>query len=269
MQVRRPAFDLDHAVPHWGDNVEACTVINGGAVIPPPIERYLIRVMRQAKELLDPEADAELLEAIAVFNKQEGQHLKVHTDYLEMLRRNGYPRIREYEAAFEAELGEFLATKDLAWNLGYGEGFESSGAALAVGWMDGGIEALCGDRGSEPMRLWVWHMAEEFEHRSVVHDVIHRLYGAERAFELRSTVGEFARGHYGDHAGRAAAYLFEVDRASMTEEEVAGSVEREMAAWTGLGEIGGEAFGWIHDRDYDPADVPTPQRYRRILAEHS
>ena len=142
MQVRFPTFDLAGSVPHWGDNVEACTVINGGAIIPPPIERYLIKVMRQAKKLLDPEDDADLLEAVAVFNKQEGQHLKLHTEYLEMLRTNGYPRIREYEAAFEADLDDFLATKDLAWNLGYGEGFESSGPALAAGWMDGPIQEL-------------------------------------------------------------------------------------------------------------------------------
>ena len=33
----------------------------------------------------DKDLTVDLVEAIAVFNKQEGQHLKVHTDYLEML----------------------------------------------------------------------------------------------------------------------------------------------------------------------------------------
>ena len=269
MQIRKPDFDILGALPHWGTNVEACTVINGGAIIPPPIERYLIKVMRLAKAELDPVADADLLEAMSMFNKQEGQHFRLHDDYLRMLEANGYPRIREFEAAFEAELDEFLATKDLAWNLGYGEGFESSGPALAAGWLDGAIQDLCGDEGSEIMRLWMWHMAEEFEHRSVVHDVLHRLYGAERAFDLRATVGEWARGHYGDHAGRAATYLFEVDRSSMTDDEVAASMVREIEAWTAMGTIGGDNFAWIHDPDYDPADVPEPERYRAVLAEYS
>ena len=269
MQVRTPRFDLANAVPHWGDNVEACTVINGGAVIPPPIERYLIKVVRQAKALLDPVADADLIDAVSVFSKQEGQHYRLHTDYLEMLRTNGYPRIREYEAAFEADLEEFLATRDLDWNLGYGEGFESSGTALASGWLDGPIQELCGDHGSDVMRLWMWHMAEEFEHRSVVHDLLQRLYGPERAHELRSTVGEFARGHYGDHAGRAAAYLFEVDREPMTDAEVAASLERETAAWVGMGTIGGDNFAWIHDPDYDPAAVPEPAGYAAVLGAYS
>jgi len=269
MQVRHPAFDIAGSTPHWGDNAEACTVINAGGIIPPPIERYLIKVMRQAKKQLDPTADAVLIEAMGLFNKQEGQHFKLHAEYLDMLEANGYPRIKEYEAAFEADLDEFLETKDLDWNLGYGEGFESSGPALASGWLDGPIQELCGDHGSEIMRLWMWHMAEEFEHRSVVHDVLHRLYGGERAYELRTTVGEFARGHYGDHAGRAAAYMFEVDRADMTEVAAAASVERETEAWLALGAIGGDNFAWIHDPDYDPADVPEPAGYASTLADYA
>jgi predicted metal-dependent hydrolase len=269
MKVRHPDFDLAGSVPHWGDNVEACTVINGGAIIPPPIERYLIKVMRMARQELDPVADADLIEAMGLFNKQEGQHYRLHTAYLQMLEAKGYPHIRQFEAGFEADLEEFLATRPLDWNLGYGEGFESSGPALAAGWMDGPIQELCGDHGSEVMALWRWHMAEEFEHRCVVHDVLHRLFGPERAYELRTTVGEFARGHYGDHAGRAATYMFEVDRSTMTEEEVAVSTEREMAAWVGLGAIGGDNFGWIHDRDYHPADVPEPEQYESLLAAWS
>ena len=93
--------------------------------------------------------------------------------------------------------------------------------------------------------------------------------GADRAFELRTTVGEFARGHYGDHAGKAAAYLFEVDRASMTDEEIAASIERETEAWVALGTIGGANFGWIHERDYDPARVPVPVGYATVLAQYS
>jgi len=269
MHIRYPDFDFADSVPHWGDNREACTVINAGAIIPPPVERYLIKVMRQARELLDPEKDAKLLAAISVFNGQEAQHYKLHTDYLEMLRTKGYPRIGEFEAAFEADLEEFLATKELAWNLAYGEGFESSGPAMAEAWLDGHVKALCGDHGSVPMQLWMWHLAEEFEHRSVVHDVMHRLYGAERCYQLRTTVGAFAREHYGGHAAQAAEYLYEVDRASMTEEQAALSRAREQETWLAYGSLFADGLQWIFDRDYDPSEVATPAGYGPIIAAYS
>lgn len=269
MQVRHPDFDLSASVPLWGDHLEAVQVVNAGGVIPPPIERYLIKVLRRAKAELDPVADADLIRDIGLFSKQEAQHFKLHTDYLEMIERNGYPRIREFEAAFEADLDGFLATKDLAWNLAYGEGFESSGAAMAAAWLDGAMAEHCGDRGSVPMQLWVWHLAEEFEHRTVVHDVMHRLLGAERAFELRSTVGAWARSHYGDHTARAAAYLLGVDRATMTPEAVEASRGREVEAWLGMGAMVGDALDWILDPDYDPRDVPTPDGYGPTLARFS
>lgn len=268
MQVRTPNFDLRGSVPHWGDNREACTVINAGGIIPPPIERYLIRLMREVRELLDPVADADLLRDIDLFCRQEAQHYKLHDDYLEMLCRNGYPRIREFESAFEADLDGFRQNRDLEWNLAYGEGFESSGPAMAEAWLDGHVQALCGDRGSAPMRLWMWHLAEEFEHRSVVHDVLLRLYGPRRSFELRSTVGVFARGHYGEHAARAAHYLFETDRASMDESAAAVSRQREEETWLAYGVLFADGLNWILEPDYDPANVTPPAGYSAVLAEY-
>jgi predicted metal-dependent hydrolase len=269
MQVRYPEFDLSDSVPHWGDNVEACTVINAGGIIPPPIERYLIKLMREVRELLDPVADATLIREVDIFCKQEAQHYRMHDDYLEMLVRGGYPRIREFEAGFEADLEEFRTTRDLQWNLAYGEGFESSGPAMAEAWLDGHVGSLCGDHGSVPMQLWMWHLAEEFEHRTVVHDVLHRLYGPERSFELRTTVGAFARGHYGEHAARAAAYLYEVDRAAMTEQEIATSIEREADTWLAYGALFGDRLNWIHEPDYSPVKVPAPADYATVLAAYS
>jgi predicted metal-dependent hydrolase len=269
MQVRFPDFDLTTSSPHWGDHAEAVLAINAGAVIPAAIERYMIRVMRQAKKLLDPVADADLLADIELFNKQEGQHHKLHAAYLTMLRDGGYPRIEEFEAAFASDLDGFLATRSLDWNLGYSEGFESTGAAMASAWVDGHIQALCRDHGSVPMQLWMWHLAEEFEHRSVVHDVLHRLYGDERAFALRTAGAEFGRRHFGGHTAAAAAYLGSVDREGMTPAEAAASAERELAAWVGIGEAVGDRLDWVYRSDYDPATIEPPRDYEAVLARYS
>jgi uncharacterized protein len=268
LTVRFPTFDLADASPHWGDNEEVVVIINAGAIIPPSIERYLIRVMRQAKKLLDPVADADLIRDVELFNKQEGQHLKLHAELVNMLRDNGYPRIVEFEAAFAADLNRFLETESLEWNLAYCEGFECTGVALADAWINGHIKELCGDHGSEPMRLWMWHMAEEFEHRSVVHDVLERLYGPEKAFALRKQGADFNRQHNAEHAVAAAQYLLSVNREGMTDEERAASEARELEAWLAMGAASGDHMTWVYAEDYDPAKVAPPSGYAALLAPY-
>ena len=240
MIVRYPSLDLSSASPQWGDNTESVVVINAGAVIPSEIERYMIQVTRRALPLLDATSDAALIDDIQTFNKQEGQHLKLHAAYLDMLRDGGYPRIREFESGFAADLNRFLAGESLEWNLGYCEGFESSGAAMARAWVDGDVAAVCGDHGSVPMEMWRWHLAEEFEHRTVVHRVLHRLYGAERAFALRKSGADFNRGHLAGHSAQAAAYLHEVNRRGLSEQETELSVQREQEAWLAIGTCFGD-----------------------------
>jgi uncharacterized protein len=269
LTVRYPTFDFSDSSPRWGDNDEAVVIINAGAIIPPSIERYLIRVMRQAKKLLDPVADADLIRDIELFNKQEGQHLKIHSDLVALLRDNGYPRIVEFEAAFAADLAGYLETKPLDWNLAYCEGFESTGVALAEAWINGHVKELCGDHGSEVMRLWMWHMAEEFEHRSVVHDVLERLYGHENAFELRKSGADFNRQHNAEHAVAAAAYLHEVNRQGMSPDELEASQAREMDAWIAMGEASAEGMTWVYQEDYDPGKVAPPRDYEALLAPYN
>jgi uncharacterized protein len=270
LTVRRPAFDFSASEPIWGDNAEAVTIFNAGAIIPTPIERYLIRVMRTAKQLLDPgdPADAALVEVVDLFNKQEGQHHKLHNGLMAMLCDKRYPRLREFEAAFAADLDDFLATRPLAWNLGYCEGFESTGCALAEAWIDGGIREICGDHGSTPMRLWMWHIAEEFEHRAVVHDVLERLYGADEAFELRKEGATYNRRHTAEHTLAAAAYILEIDQAGMTPDERERSDARARDAAMAVAALSERQMQWVFQPDYDPAAVPPPRDYERVLDDY-
>lgn len=265
LTVRHPVFDLAGSGPHWGDNLEAVAIINAGAIIPSAIERYLIRVMRQAKALLDPVADADLIDTIGDFNKQEGQHLKLHAALLDMLCDTAYPGLRQFETAFAADLDDFLATKPLDWNLAYCEGFEATGCAMAASWVDGTMRDLCGDHGSEVMRMWMWHLAEEFEHRGVVHDVIERLH-PDRAHELRTSGALFNRDHIAVHTLGAVAYIQEVDQASMDDDEVAASEVRMMRAAADVAAASTDQMTWVFEPGYDPSTVAPPRDYEAVLA---
>jgi len=50
VKVRYPEFDAKNSTALWADNVEVVIAINAGAIVPTPIERYMIRVMRKARE---------------------------------------------------------------------------------------------------------------------------------------------------------------------------------------------------------------------------
>ena len=175
MQVRYPKFDFSTTKPHWCDNPEHAQMINGGNIIPAYIEPFLIKVMRRAKQELDPVADAELIADIDVFNKQEGQHLKMHGGMMTMLRENGYSGMKPIEEAYEADYDRFLAEKSLPWLLAYCDGFEAFGAASAEPWLDGAITSDLSGADPQVTELFRWHLAEEFEHRTVCNRLYHRL----------------------------------------------------------------------------------------------
>ena len=77
METRYPDFDFGDAVPHWGDNHEACTVINGGGGGDHPTADRALSDQGDATSQTSagPVDDAELLADMGVLTKQEGQHL--------------------------------------------------------------------------------------------------------------------------------------------------------------------------------------------------
>jgi hypothetical protein len=89
-----------------------------------------------------------------------------------------------------------------------------------------------------------------------------------RAFELSKTGADFARRHIAEHPAATAAYLNEVNRSSMTEDQVAASVEREQAAWLAVGAASADALQWVYRPDYDPAKIATPRDYDAILRRY-
>jgi predicted metal-dependent hydrolase len=117
------------------------------------------------------------------------------------------------------------------------------------------------------MRLWMWHLAEEFEHRSVVHDVLNRLYGPEEAYELRKAGATFNRRHNSEHTYAAAAYITEIDQAEMTQEQRDASNARASEARAALSALLEAQMLWVFEPDYDPAAVAPPRDYERVLGD--
>lgn len=270
LQVRTPTLDFSKLTPHWAPNRELVAAVNANGIIPAYIEPFLVKVTRRAMIKLDPVQDAELLHDIVLFNMQEGQHYKLHRAF-NALVREGYPRMAEYEQVYERDYARFLDTKSLRWLLAYCEGFESIGSAVAHLWVDGGMDEQLGVTGPNPaLEMWKWHLAEEFEHRTVMFRLYHRLYGKPRALAyLFRVYGVLvcAR-HMQKRTSALHQHLLAVDRAGMSATERAESKRRESALTRRTLRDYLGCVVHVLSPFYDPANATTPAHQNEVLARY-
>jgi len=209
MQARRADIDFESANPLWTPADPAFGhMLNGGSCQLPYLEPYLIKVMKMARERLGPE-QRQLQADLHVFVQQEANHYTTHARYNAVLRRH-YAGLEPFEAEIRDDFERFLAKRSLRWNLAYCEGFESLGLMQAESIFEQADALL---RGSDPAvtALWRWHLAEEFEHRTVCHDVYHALYGG---YLYRVGVLVYTMWHLFTHSRRVAKHLLAQDRAA-------------------------------------------------------
>jgi hypothetical protein len=175
MQPRRPPLDFSACRPRWIPAAPGYAYqLDAASSMLPYLEPYLIKVQKLARERLDPVAHSKLIRDIDLFNQQEANHFGLHARYNASLRTH-YPGLEPFEERVRRDFEGFLRDHSLAWNLAYCEGFESSGLVSAELYLGPAEEFL---RGADPSvrDLWAWHLAEEFEHRSVCHDVLYILH---------------------------------------------------------------------------------------------
>lgn len=271
MQVRYPEFDFSNTSVFWCENPEQSQVINAGNIIPAYIEPFLIKVMRKAKKELDPVADAQLIADMDIFNRQEAQHMKVHGEMLTVVR-NAYPGMKPIEEAYEADYNRMLKERPLPWLLAYCEGFEAFGSNAAEAWLDGRMQGNI--EGADPtvVEMFRWHLAEEYEHRTVAHRVYHRLGnqgGPVRTYFRRLGGLWNSAKHMMGYANQLEKFLIAADQQGMTPAELKASNERLKKAKRVKAAPRFLAFLKILSPRYDPANTPAPQNLDKVLAVYS
>ena len=268
MRVRHPDFDFTGVSPIWAENVDAAHMTNATGIVPAYIEPFLIKVMRRAKAELDPVDHADLIRDIDVFNKQEAQHFKFHAALNTWVRENGYEGMAEHERSYEAEYDQMLRTRSLKWLVAYCEGFEAMGLATAQRFVDGDFEADLGKADPRVIALWKWHLAEEYEHRNVVYQVLKTLYGRNRvSFYLLRISGFFnASRHIGANVSRLQRYLMRTYR----DREGIPAPAKTKPSLAQLGQLR-QLTGIISvlSPTYDPADKPRPVHLDDVLGAYT
>jgi len=267
MKARFPKFDFSNIRAHWAPNKEFAQRANAASLIPAYIEPYLLKIMVKARPLIDP-SKKKMIADLDIFIKQEMQHCKQHIAFNKRMHELGYDWLKPIERDYEATYKRFLETKSLRFNLAYCEGFESLSATACELYFEDYNELL-ENADPEPTNMWRWHLAEEFEHRTVCSDVYHELSGLNPVFAYFYRVyGYFyALIHLGRFQTMVARKLLEHDRATMTPEEVKESIARDKYARKVMGRRFFRFFFMICSPFYDPAKRREPIGYSAYLKE--
>ncbi|WP_436792589.1 metal-dependent hydrolase [Actinospongicola halichondriae] len=163
--VRRVKFDYADVPVHWVDGAPMVThVANAFNVLLPPGERMFCRTFREALPRVE---DGLLRDQVKAFIAQEAIHGRSHHGYIEHLAEEGWP-VDRLMASFDRR-AEFLDTRvPLKLRLWLIASIEIYTAMLAGYAFDTG---LFDDAHPEMRDLFLWHLAEEAEHKSVAHDL--------------------------------------------------------------------------------------------------
>jgi uncharacterized protein len=260
--VRRMRFDFPEDLDTLfieGAPEESYQTI-GLSLLLPYLEPYLIRTMRAARPHVN---DDGLLRDLDKFVEQEGQHYRQHAAFNAALRRRGFDVVEPLERELEDDYRRFTRTKSLAFNLAYAEGFEAFTAITACSLLEGDTSKWH----PAARDLFLWHVVEELEHRTVAFDVYQRVCGS---YLTRLRVGAFAQWHLSRFVMRSAARLMDADPRTLANYGgVAGRKARMRAGRAAFARnILPRALRTYSPR-YDPRDLRLPEAMQPLLERYT
>lgn len=266
LTVRKVEIDFSRARIHWNrEEPEFSQFWNALSTGVPYLEPFLIQVLRRVKPaLVEKGASPELLRDVDLFCMQEGQHYKQHEKFNRVLREAGYEKVEAEERRIAADYARYLRKKSLRFCLAYCEGFETFGPMISNFYFRDAPD-LMKDVDQETCWLWLWHIAEEYEHRTVCNHAYRVLYDD---YGMRIYGLWFAAVHLTRHALRVARHLIAKDRERGTIGDALRSRWRYARV---LARIFGSILPGMVFRcmrpSYDPGPLPPPGNVLAVLDE--
>ncbi|MEQ1878138.1 MAG: metal-dependent hydrolase [Bdellovibrionia bacterium] len=173
MQVRNPQIKYENLPVHYfGGRPVATHLCNGLSFLFPAGEHYFIRaIKRYESEITDPE----LKRRIALFTGQEKMHAHEHERMFDVLREQGF-KFETYMKLYEfTAYGVIEKLEPRAVSLAVTAALEHFTAIMAEAALG---SDLLEDVHPATRRLFLWHCAEELEHKSVAFDVYQTVNGS-------------------------------------------------------------------------------------------
>jgi predicted metal-dependent hydrolase len=179
--VRRLLVDLETPFPaRWnGGDAFRSAFFNALSMTFPVGEQFFIDSVRQGAKQLPPEVQARMASEVKGFIGQEATHRRIHALFNQHLTDQGLTNAFEARATRRIQSQAHLNVRMHLAATAATEHF----TAIFADWMLRHPEAL---EGAEPRlkTLWLWHSAEESEHRNTAFDLYQSL-GGDHARRLK------------------------------------------------------------------------------------
>lgn len=171
--IRRVAFEYPEDMsPVWTPAApEFSCAANSVSLMMPTVEPYFVRSIRKAL----PDLGGRLKEETELYLFQEAQHHGQHLRFNRILLTH-YPALVPLNRLIGSTYRRIEQRRSRQFNIGLAAGSETM-AYSAARWAAGNRRELFRGADEVPATLFLWHLAEEVEHKSVAHDVYHHLYG--------------------------------------------------------------------------------------------
>ncbi|MDH5656479.1 MAG: metal-dependent hydrolase [Spirochaetia bacterium] len=153
-------------IENWhSENVFLSHFFNAMSIMFPEGEKFFIERVHYYKSKIQ---NPELLNCVKLFYKQEGRHTAEHLKYNHLLAESGHDLKRLEQYTINGV--EIYHKKHPLTQLALVVAFEHFTAILAEVLLKN-HQSLLKSTDREFSRLWMWHAAEELEHKSVAFDV--------------------------------------------------------------------------------------------------
>jgi predicted metal-dependent hydrolase len=189
LQLRRIDWEFDHETTpfQWNPaNPDYGLMANLISFFAPAFERYIVSVVREVKPQIRDDAVREEAE---LFLRQEGLHARAHRNHTGSLIAK-YPGLQETMDAANESYDRLRASKPLEYHLAYIANIEATFTPMFRMMLDNEKSLFAGgdDRVAS---LFIWHFAEEIEHRSSALNVYHAVVPGDM-YRLRQWGSVFA-----------------------------------------------------------------------------
>ncbi len=171
VEGRRPAPLPTTALDRrWsGPSVDFGAVADGLSLLMPHLEPVAIAAVRDGVgELTETPSDRELERTARVWIRQEAAHQGEHRRYNEALLESS-SGMRGVDRAARW-LADFIGRRGVRSRLAFTCGFEAVAYSVAR-WVEPRMGELFRGADSGTASLFLWHLAEEVEHKSLAHDL--------------------------------------------------------------------------------------------------